>query len=55
MLLHGARQRTNLGPTMGSLCVVSNIYRREDGDWKVVHHHTDLSPAMQDVLRDLKP
>ena len=34
---------------------VTNIYRREDGDWKVVHHHTDLSPAMQDVLRDLKP
>jgi ketosteroid isomerase-like protein len=33
---------------------VTNVYRREDGDWKVVHHHTDLSPAMQDVLRDLK-
>jgi ketosteroid isomerase-like protein len=28
---------------------VTNVYRREDGDWKVVHHHTDLSRAMQDV------
>jgi ketosteroid isomerase-like protein len=30
---------------------VTNIYRRESGAWKVVHHHTDISPAMMDVLR----
>ena len=30
---------------------VTNIYRRETGGWKVVHHHTDLSPAMLDVLK----
>jgi ketosteroid isomerase-like protein len=33
---------------------VTNIYRRENGDWKVVHHHTDMSPAMMDVLARLK-
>lgn len=30
---------------------VTNIYRREAGQWKVVLHHTDVSPAMQEVLR----
>ncbi len=29
---------------------VTNVYRREAGVWKIVHHHTDVSPAMLDVL-----
>jgi len=29
---------------------VTNIYRRESGAWKIVHHHTDVSPAMRDVV-----
>jgi ketosteroid isomerase-like protein len=29
---------------------VTNIYRREAGAWKMIHHHTDISPAMLDVL-----
>jgi len=29
---------------------VTNIYRREPGGWKMIHHHTDTSPAMVDVL-----
>ena len=33
---------------------VTNIYRREAGAWKVVHHHTDVSPAMLDVVSRLK-
>ena len=33
---------------------VTNIYRREAGEWKIVHHHTDLSPAMLDVLSRLR-
>lgn len=33
---------------------VTNVYRREDGAWKVVHHHTDLSPAMVDLLARLQ-
>jgi len=33
---------------------VTNIYRREAGSWKVVHHHADVSPAMLDVLDRLQ-
>lgn len=33
---------------------VTNIYRREGGRWKIVHHHTDLSPAMLDILKQLQ-
>jgi ketosteroid isomerase-like protein len=33
---------------------VTNIYRRDGGEWKVVHHHTDLSPAMIDLLTRLQ-
>ena len=33
---------------------VTNIYRREEGGWKVVHHHTDLSPAMMELLARLQ-
>ena len=29
---------------------VTNIYRREAGGWKIVHHHTDISPAMVEFL-----
>ena len=34
---------------------VTNIYRREAGAWKLVHHHADTSPAMLDVLNRLPP
>ena len=33
---------------------VTNVYRREDGQWKMVHHHTDVSPGMVEVLRRLQ-
>ena len=33
---------------------VTNIYRREAGSWKLVHHHADLAPAMLDVLHRLQ-
>jgi ketosteroid isomerase-like protein len=32
---------------------VTNIYQREAGLWKMIHHHTDISPAMLDVLSRL--
>ena len=32
---------------------VTNIYRREAGAWRIVHHHTDVSPEMQGVLSRL--
>jgi ketosteroid isomerase-like protein len=33
---------------------VTNVYRREGGTWKIVHHHTDASPAMMDLLKSLQ-
>lgn len=33
---------------------VTNIYRREAGRWKIVHHHTDVAPAMLEVLERLQ-
>ena len=33
---------------------VTNVYRREAGGWKIVHHHTDLSAAMLDLLGRLQ-
>jgi ketosteroid isomerase-like protein len=33
---------------------VTNVYRKEGGSWKIVHHHTDLSVAMLDLLGRLK-
>ena len=32
---------------------VTNIYRREAGGWKMVHRHTDLNPAEQEVSRQV--
>ena len=31
---------------------VTNVYRREAGEWKIIHHHTDVSSAMLAVLGD---
>lgn len=33
---------------------VTNIYRRAGGQWKLVHHHTDLTPAMADLVSRLQ-
>jgi ketosteroid isomerase-like protein len=33
---------------------VTNVYRRESGAWKIVHHHSDMSPAMLELLGRLK-
>jgi ketosteroid isomerase-like protein len=33
---------------------VTNVYRREGGTWKIVHHHTDISSAMLEVLTRLQ-
>jgi ketosteroid isomerase-like protein len=34
---------------------VTNIYRREAGGWKMVHHHIDLSPQVQDIVSRSQP
>ena len=31
-------------------CRVTNIYRKEAGAWKIVHHHADVSPSMMDLV-----
>jgi ketosteroid isomerase-like protein len=28
----------------------TNIYRREDGEWKIIHHHTDPDRPLQQAL-----
>lgn len=33
---------------------VTNIYHRDEGTWKMVHHHTDIAPAMIEVLSQLQ-
>jgi ketosteroid isomerase-like protein len=33
---------------------VTNIYRRESGAWKIVHHHTDAAQSMIDTLSRLE-
>ena len=42
------------GQTLAIEHRVTNVYRREDGTWKMVHHHTDLSPAMMGLLASLQ-
>jgi len=34
---------------------VTNVYRREADGWRIVHHHTDISQAMLDLLKRLQP
>lgn len=33
---------------------VTNIYRLEAGAWKIVHHHSDVQPALQAILQRLQ-
>ena len=33
---------------------VTNIYQRGAEAWKIVHHHTDVSPVMREVLSRLQ-
>jgi len=34
---------------------VTNIYQLKSGEWKMIHHHSDVAPAMMDVLSKLQP
>lgn len=33
------------GPARPVFLRATQIYRREDGDWKLVHHHADPEPS----------
>jgi ketosteroid isomerase-like protein len=47
-------QATMAGQTLAFEQRVTNVYRREAGGWKLVHHHTDVSPGMQDLVSRLQ-
>lgn len=34
---------------------VTNIYQKDGKSWKMVHHHTDIAPAMIEALQKLQP
>ena len=42
------------GQKVTDLVRVTNIYQKEDGTWKIVHHHSDISPAMVEVIHKLQ-
>jgi ketosteroid isomerase-like protein len=33
---------------------VSNVFRRESGEWKMVHHHVDRNQTMLEILSKLE-
>ncbi len=40
-----------LGATLFHLDIrATNIYRRDDGQWKIIHHHTDVDRPLQEAL-----
>ncbi len=42
---------TFAGQTVSFEQRVTNVYRREAGGWKMVHHHIDINPAEQERYR----
>jgi hypothetical protein len=32
---------------------VTNVYRQVGGNWRLAHHHTDVSEAMLEILKRL--
>ncbi len=44
---------TMAGKTVGIEQRVTNIYQRQGGGWKVIHHHADISPEMIEIVKQL--
>ncbi len=43
-----------IGTTQGRFDArCTNIYRKESGSWKIVHHHSDIDPALAAALQQL--
>ena len=59
----GADMAVETGIEIGTLVIggheatinhrVTNVYRHEDGAWKLTHHHTDMSLGMLEILERL--
>jgi ketosteroid isomerase-like protein len=47
-------QATLAGESVAFSQRVTNIYRREGGTWELVHHHTDVSPVMAEMVTRLQ-
>ncbi len=47
----------NLNPEGETVMVshrATNVFHMENGQWKLVHHHTDISTQLEDAYEDLK-
>ena len=42
------------GEKVGGQIRVTNVYQREGGAWKIVHHHTDVVEPMVEILKRLQ-
>jgi ketosteroid isomerase-like protein len=40
------------GPVAPITLRVTHVYRREDGEWKIVHRHADVPPTGQPLRAD---
>jgi ketosteroid isomerase-like protein len=40
------------GPVEPSTLRVTHVYRRENGEWKIVHRHADVMPVDQSPLAE---
>jgi ketosteroid isomerase-like protein len=49
-----AARATVAGETISFELRVTHIFRREAGEWKAVHQHADIVPAMQAILDRLQ-
>ena len=38
------------GTSLHFVIRATNVFRRADGEWKIVHHHTDLDRSLQEAL-----
>ena len=42
------------GKKVTDMVRVTNIYQKEGGTWKIIHHHTDVSPEMVEIINKLQ-
>jgi ketosteroid isomerase-like protein len=45
---------TLAGQSLDAAYRATNVYRLEDGEWKIVHHHADIDPTFIEILQKLE-